>query len=753
MEPQSKPQWPFKGCELCTTYLHQTHLKKFIAKTLARESRAFAPRLTVTHRHFSPNSLRRPSLLLPLLPIRCNIQGNHLAPEMVSLASTVRVADMRSSSVGGSSNLKRKTLDHSSDAEIVDSSQLKRRRVTFDPSVNVQVIRDEDEKSLELVGEEVRRAVEKHAAGEKAAYDRLKALFKDDPRSSNAPHTGLLQKYLIALSNNVHLLDYECKGLVHAVIDCSWVARNEDFVQSYRHFLRSLLSIQTGYTSTVLQMLVSSFVKAPSINARQHDDPPIERVRLQARIHECLSSILRHSSWASMQLSSAISGTFPYPDEDAKTHVLYIRNILRVAQYCPVLKNPIFSIITEKLIKIDVQIQVDMEELEDDLEERLVGDAILDAEEDDSDNDSVSSDESLEPDEQRLKEIRESVTKLDIIMDLLFSHYDAIFEEDGPEADNLFSSLLAQFSNTILPTYRSRHTQFLLFHFSQTSAKRTEQFVNVCSDLAFDQLQPNVLRVTAAAYLASFIARGAHVSPDTVRVTFYHLSKTLEELRAKYEPGCKAPDVRRYGTYYAIAQALLYAFCFRWRDLIITPDGKPPTDEDIIDHQGDYEWYHSAPKVLSRSIQSRLNPLKICTPTIVAQFARMAHHLHFLYVFSLIETNKRIRLAHTSASGYLTGIGGRETALSKKTGQESFLLDAYFPFDPYLLPRSKRWIAEDYVQWKPIPGMPVERTEDDSDEEEDDDDEEEDESDSDREEVDDEAQHEELDDGSTETSI
>jgi RNA polymerase I-specific transcription initiation factor RRN3 len=137
----------------------------------------------------------------------------------------------------------------------------------------------------------------------------------------------------------------------------------------------------------------------------------------------------------------------------------------------------------------------------------------------------------------------------------------------------------------------------------------------------------------------------------------------------------------------------------------------------------------------------------------------MAHHLRFLYVYPLIETNKRVRLARSLASGYLDGVGGRETALSNKKGEERFLLDAYFPFDPYVLPRSKRWLEQDYVQWKPIPGMPIERDEDDEDdddEEEEDDDDDDDESDSDRDEEiddDDEAEPDDLDDGSTETSI
>jgi RNA polymerase I-specific transcription initiation factor RRN3 len=131
----------------------------------------------------------------------------------------------------------------------------------------------------------------------------------------------------------------------------------------------------------------------------------------------------------------------------------------------------------------------------------------------------------------------------------------------------------------------------------------------------------------------------------------------------------------------------------------------------------------------------------------------MAHHLRFLYVYPLLETNKRVRLARSMAGAYLGGIGGRETALTQKRGDDMFLLDAYFPFDPYVLPRSKRWIEEDYVQWKPVPGMPVEKDEDSEDDEEDEDeDESESESDTEGAEAADDVP-EDLDDQSTEASL
>ena len=45
---------------------------------------------------------------------------------------------------------------------------------------------------------------------------------------------------------------------------------------------------------------------------------------------------------------------------------------------------------------------------------------------------------------------------------------------------------------------------------------------------------------------------------------------------------------------------------------------------------------------------------------------------------------------------------GREIRAGDNIGYQ---LDAYFPFDPYQLPRSRRWLEGDYVEWRGIPGL------------------------------------------------
>ncbi len=370
--------------------------------------------------------------------------------------------------------------------------------------------------------------------------------------------------------------------------------------------------------------------------------------------------------------------------------------------------------------------QVDLDDLDDEVAAAIVQALSLNAPNDedgddsDSDADSIMSDDDLQGDERRIKEVQENVEKMDAILDLLFTTYDPYFADpNSVEAASMFDTLLNHFANIILPTYRSRHTQFLLFHFAQTAEHLVDSFAGTCVQISFQSGRPAVLKQSSAAYLASFVARGAHVQPHVVRTVFELIGKNLDDIRIENEVTCRGPDLKRYNTFYAMTQALLYIFCFRWRDLITSTDILEEEDPTAFIGQ-DLEWVPGIKEIFTRTIYSKLNPLKVCSPPIVAEFAKIAHHLRFMYVYPLLETNKRVRLSQFSsglANGALrdTGNGGSNESWHQ--------LDAYFPFDPYQLPISKRWIEEDYVQWKGIPGLNQEEEEDDDDSSEGDDEE------------------------------
>jgi RNA polymerase I-specific transcription initiation factor RRN3 len=298
--------------------------------------------------------------------------------------------------------------------------------------------------------------------------------------------------------------------------------------------------------------------------------------------------------------------------------------------------------------------------------------------------------------------------------------------------DAAIEQVISLFHSLILPTYRSRHPQFLVFHFAQSDPIIVDRFVTSCVAVLVDKKQPHLLRHSAAAYFSGFVGRGAHVSPQVVQDCLELLCDHLTDLRKKYEPVCRGPDLKRFGDFYAAFQAILYIFCFRWRDVASTSSDLE-SDSELDDDEEEVEVYHfpeSLRDSLRMAIYSPLNPLRVCTPVIVEQFAKLTYALQLFYVYPKLEENKHVRVqsSQVRTMADLT-ISNPDRDLSWMG--DNGMLEGYFPYDPYHLPISQHWIEGDYVQWKGIPGEEVndsdsedEGMDEDEDEELEDDDEE-----------------------------
>ena len=450
----------------------------------------------------------------------------------------------------------------------------------------------------------------------------------------------------------------------------------------------------------------------------------MSRSTIFSRVHHALQYLRDLVPSTTHALQPVLLGAFPHETDSNRTHKIYMDNLLTLISYAPELQSDILVLATDRLVKIDVGVQVDIEDLADDAGEDLVQkiSQVQQSLEDESDGNESSETESEDDEEdedeeiQRTKDIMKNVEKMDSMLDILFNFYDQkLLCGSVDDQNGVLEMLLSQFSSTILPALRSRHTQFLLFHFAQRSPIFIDTFVGTCIHIAFDRKkQPAIIRHASTAYLASFVARGNHVPASIVRDIFDFISGKLEQLRRQHEPTCTGPNLQRYSDFYTLVQALLYIFCFRWKDLQLNQDDENEDDLAMQDHQ----FKAGVKESLSQNIFSKLNPLKVCSPAIVAEFARVANHLHAIYVFHILETNKRIRLSRFSSftdSNLKHSAPDRETALSTNSDDSHQHLDEYFPFDPYHLPRSKRWIEGDYREWAGVPGLKDQDTDSDDD--------------------------------------
>ncbi|CEL06170.1 Putative RNA polymerase I specific transcription initiation factor RRN3 superfamily [Aspergillus calidoustus] len=682
------------------------------------------------------------------------VTGPHTPSKMLATSSPVpilKTSKTPSSTAGIKHRMEEMDLSLSpassnvSDPDTLPSPR-KKTRVQFDDDVEMREIPYSDkpqsgnngttDKSAAVVREEVRRAIQRHVSGgDSEAYDRVKEIFAIDPRrqdangraSLNVPTHNTLKHHLLGLLSNVAALDRSCNGLVQAVLRSEWLGRDESYVKLYIRFLGNLAAAQGSYLGAVLTMLTNYMGALPKGTGKLPGYPHVHPALAYGRVHMALRHVMQLIPSGSGSLSPILSSQFPFDTDSAKANIAYTKNIIRVISYAPELQADILALITEKLVKIDVQIQVDMEDLEDEEGEDVLHDispeSVMFAEEgdededEDDDNASVLSDESIEQDSGRLKTIKENILKLDGMIDTLFEYYAPPFTSGTlDDKENALDLLLSHFQTIILPTYRSRHSQFLLFHFSQSSPLLVDRFAATCVQIIFNKAHPAIMRQSAAAYLASFVARGAHISGEVVRDVFDLLGTHLNNLRLDYEPSCRGPDLRRFGPFYSTAQALLYIFCFRWRDLTTAAiDGDTHDQIDDLEPE-DITFPPAVKDVLHKAIHSKLNPLKVCSPAIVSQFARMSQHLNLIYVFTILETNKRLRMTTYRNLSALADPRFSQVEREIRAGDDlGYQLDAYFPFDPYQLPRSRRWLEGDYVHWRGIPGLDDPEDDDDSD--------------------------------------
>ena len=140
---------------------------------------------------------------------------------------------------------------------------------------------------------------------------------------------------------------------------------------------------------------------------------------------------------------------------------------------------------------------------------------------------------------------------------------------------------------------------------------------------------------------------------------------------------------------------------------------------------------------LNEIVCCKLNPLRFCLPTIRKKFARVAYINKIAYCYSIIDANNRISLplageANSSIKMFISNENELEISSnahlnlkknneSKHTKINTNPLDSFFPFDPYLLTRSKVFINKYYQEFQDVI---TNESDEDSDEDDEDDEEE-----------------------------
>ncbi|OAV90817.1 hypothetical protein PTTG_02171 [Puccinia triticina 1-1 BBBD Race 1] len=679
----------------------------------------------------------------------------------------------------------------------------------------------------------INTAFTERANGKFERYDQLLGQFDplispQSPQDSNPPNVSMtrVQGWLSALTSMVSQLDRSHSHLVEKVLRLPWTVLDDQFANTFSRFANGLVTARCEWIQITLENIVQGFhYNTIPLEHRSALLPSsVNRRLIYLRLHSLLRSILRLIPTLPATLWPILTLYFPKKRDNLDEHVCYLCNLLKVASYCPDLNAKIVNFCLKKCLKIDIDIQVEVEEWEDEegrLEEEIFGKPIedafekswteddgqeSDADEEDVDDeevdfDDLSSDEGCPSDEENeknlkapspnsVRKVKKLAAKLDGMLRCIFDHLQQISvgvalkpttattttpaetdEHSGQskdqtlvavedpqrreEREGLFDVILSNFESSILRTRRTRHVQFILFWYASLDSTFADSLLATLVETGLYETDKNSTtvstRVAAVSYIASLISRAKYIDKHVTRHVVSLLCARLEFGLAQ----ANKMNVSEHVVWYAVAQAIFYIFCFRWKDLLVEDD-----DEEEQDEANELSIHFSRPKkfndrwlsglkILERAIISPLNPLKTCADTVVTQFAKISHETNFIYCYDIMRRNNKnpgkgtdkkastqskilslpsltistgsispseLSCSPSSVNTNLTslaGVDGRSQQPPRPPGSSSYeqvvdkalfesKIDLFFPFDPFKLPLASVYLQSIYRSWEDL---------------------------------------------------
>ncbi|XP_067562677.1 RNA polymerase I-specific transcription initiation factor RRN3 isoform X1 [Pseudorca crassidens] len=521
----------------------------------------------------------------------------------------------------------------------------------------------------------------KYRKGETNDFELLKNQLSDPEIKDDQ-----IINWLLEFRSSIMYLTKDFEQLINILLRLRWLNRSQTVVEEYLAFLGNLVSAQTVFLRPCLSMIASHFVP-PRVVTKEGDidvsDSDDEDDNLPANFdtcHRALQIIARYVPSTPWFLMPILVEKFPFVRKSERTLECYVHNLLRISVYFPTLRHEILELVIEKLLKLDVNAsRQDIEDAEETATQTSSGtdatEGLFNMDEDEETDHETKADPAML--DQMVHPVAE---RLDILLSLLLSYIKDVCYVDGKLDNNktkdLYRDLITIFDKLLLPTHASCHVQFFMFYLCSFKLGFAEAFLEHLWKKLQDPNNPAIIRQAAANYIGSFLARAKFVPLITVKSCLDLLVKWLHVYLNNQDSGTKAfCDVALHGPFYSACQAVFYTFVFRHRQLL---SGNLKEGLRYLQSLN-----------FERIVMSQLNPLKICLPSVVNFFAAITNKYQLVFCYTLIERNNRQMLPVI-----------RNTAGGDSVQTCTNPLDTFFPFDPCVLKRSKKFIDPLYQVWE-----------------------------------------------------
>jgi RNA polymerase I-specific transcription initiation factor RRN3 len=495
-------------------------------------------------------------------------------------------------------------------------------------------------------------------------------------------------------------------------------AQHTSVLERLGELLIDLSSAYGHYAHRILSMLIKLFTVASIGNEQlEQQQQCLSVTAVHLFSHNVIGSLLRTAPSCKPHLLKQADSIFPYMIKESSIQEAYIRNILVLAGNFAEMRSSLVELCVQRMLKLDVN---------------STREQIIEAEANEKQD--ITEKQAHPMQQQSMK--HPYADRLDVMMLNKFEFIKRIsFKQPAEtgvakvEASSgatqldwhackcLYKELLYSFDKYILCTYGSSHVQFLLFYICSLKRLLSEGFLdylwkkfNCAQSTSSSSSSCAVVRQVCAYYMGSYLARAKYISTNTCVAALQLMVKWLHSYIDKVAHlNLNVNDFELNRTFYALCQTVLYVIVFRSKQLF----GDDETAAIVA------SWK------LNEIISSKLNPLRYCLPTICAKFAQIAQLNQIAYCYSIIDVNNRVRLPISGQNGNNSRMFFSASSISEDTffsndknkmlsnelapGAEakgntknfwSNPLDSFFPFDPYLLKRSKLYIEKIYQEFQ-----------------------------------------------------
>lgn len=472
--------------------------------------------------------------------------------------------------------------------------------------------------------------------------------------------------------NCISVLDENFHHFVRAILILKWAHRSEETVKEYQGFLLDLCSAHSYYTTFAIDQLVLNFMSdAEPSEAEDCRPEDTEEEVIFSRVHGAIKMLLHVIPMCEGLVINSIINNFPYVKRGVHDQETYILNILFIIQYRPHLRQDFLSLIIKKLLALDVQAPRDE-----------IADSNLEITGNKENNSNVfQMDEDIEENcsSSKLEEMNHPVanvldTCLIVVFRFIYSEcHNSDGELDWERTKSLYIDLMSVFEQIILPTHACYHVQFLIFYFISFKKSLAYSFLNLLWRKVINITVAPVIRQASVSYIASLLSRAKFIPISILMEFLRNICLWIHSYISNQDTAETNFSCRVHGVFYSTCQALFYLIAFRHRDL--------------VNHNKGLKFLQGLN--LAKIVTCRLNPLRVCLPPVVSNFASVTRHYQLVYCYSIIEHNARNNLPQV----YRDATGAASTS-------EKIYLDTFFPFDPYVLQRSSKFIASLYREYE-----------------------------------------------------